>query len=193
MDAVHRKGAARRRPPVVFQNGAALGQVRLLQVVGRHPRAHALLQPGQLLRIGIEPFAEGGGHGLLGEVVGRGPQSAGGDDDIRPAPGDVQRLPQTARVIPHHRLPINIDAVLAEPLGDHLTVGIGDLAQQQLRPNGQQLTVHAFPPPVRFLRGEDPAAYPMTRVSAPASASATSASTSSFRSSSSTYSSLGLV
>ena len=40
-------------------------------------------------------LSKGGADGLLGQIVIGGAQSAGGDEDVRPAAGDVQRLFQT--------------------------------------------------------------------------------------------------
>ena len=55
-------------------------------------------------------LAEGLADGLLGKIVIGGAKATGGEDDVRPLPGDVQRLPQPFRVVPYHGMPEHIDA-----------------------------------------------------------------------------------
>ena len=150
--AVLLKGAARSSAPVVHQHGAAPGQHGLFFIVERHGGAHPLLQPGQLNRVHFQRPTEHGGHRLLGEVIRRGAQAAGGDEHIGPPFGDLHRLPQALGVVPHYRLPIHVKAVLVQPPGDDLGVGVDDLAHKQLSAHGQQLTIHTLSPPRSFPR-----------------------------------------
>ena len=83
---------------------------------------------------------EGCTDGLLGEIVVGGPLAAGGEEDVRPAAGDVQGLAQALGVVPHHRVPKDVDAQIRETLGDHLGVGVGDVAQQDLRAHGDDFS-----------------------------------------------------
>ena len=91
-------------------------------------------------------LAEGLGDGHLGQVVAGGPQAAGGDEDIRPVAGDVHRLADPLRVVPHHGVIVDVDPQLGQPLGDHLGVGVGDVPQQQLGAHGDEFSgvAHGF-------------------------------------------------
>ena len=75
-------------------------------------------------------FLKGGADGLLGEVVVGGAQAAGGDEDVRPAAGNVQRLPETAGVVAHDGVPEDVDPQGGEALAQYLGVGVGDVAKE---------------------------------------------------------------
>ena len=79
-----------------------------------------------------EPLPEGLADGLFGEVVVGGAQAAGGDDDVGPLFGQSHRLLGPLEVVPHHGVPKDVQPQLAQPLGEHLGVGVGDVAQEQL-------------------------------------------------------------
>ena len=136
MAAVRFKGAAGGGAPVVHQNGAALRQHGLFFVVGGHARPHPLLQTDKLGLIHLQGTAEHLGHRFLGEIVGRRAETAGGDEDVGPVFGSFQRFPQADGVVPHHCLPIDVEAVFIEAPGDHLSVGVDDLAHEQLGSHG---------------------------------------------------------
>ena len=129
------KGAAGGGAPVVFQNGAALGQHGLLKVVVGH-------RPAGALEIGADPLrrtlvkdqllAKGLSQHIFREVVAGGAQAAGGDDDIRPPLGQGHRLLRPLEIVPHHGVPVDVQPQLAQPLGEHLGIGVGDVAQEQL-------------------------------------------------------------
>ena len=110
------------------------------------------------------------------------------DEDIRPLPGDIQGLAQPDGVVPHHRVPEDVDSQGGQSLGDLLSVGIGDAAQQQFGADGDDLSSMRhertfFPSRLR----QD---LTRTQVS-PSKARATSASTSRAASASRTSSSRG--
>ena len=84
--------------------------------------------------------AKGGGQGLLGEIVTGGPQAPGGDDDVGPVLGDVHGGAEPGGIIPHHSVVVDVDANGRETLGDHLGVGIGNIAQQQFCAHGNELS-----------------------------------------------------
>ena len=77
-----------------------------------------------------EGLSEGFADGLFGEVVVGGTQAAGGDEDVRPAAGDVQRLPEAVGVIAHHGVPEDVDAQGGEALAQGLGIGVGDVAKE---------------------------------------------------------------
>ena len=137
------KGAARRRAPIVVQHGAAFGQPGLFFVVLRH---------GAVFEMGFDPlqrrlverllFAKSRRNGLLGQVIRRGAQAPGGDDDLRPRLGNAQHGLEPLGVVAAHRLEVHVDPQLRQPLGDHGGVGVHRLAQQQFRPHRYDLTFH---------------------------------------------------
>ena len=137
------EGAAGGSAPVVGENGAALGQHGLLEVVLGHGPAGV-----ELLKIGTDAlgrrlvkdqlFAEGGGQYVLGQIVTGGAQAAGGDEDVGPPLGNLHRGAQPLRVVAHHRVVEDVDADAAESLGDHLGVGVGDVAEEQLGAHGDE-------------------------------------------------------
>ena len=143
MDAAGLEGAAGGGAHRVVEYGAALRQLRLLDVVLRHGHVEGGLIKGpdvrQNVRMEHQLLPEGLTDGLLGQVVIGGAQAAGGEDDVRPAAGDVQRLAQPLGVVPHHGVPEDVDAQGGQALGEHLGVGVGDVAQQDLRAHGDDL------------------------------------------------------
>ena len=134
MDAVRFKGAAGGGAHGIVEHGAALRQLGLLGVVFRHGHMEGGLIEGpdvlQNVLVQHQLLAEGGADGLLGQIVVGGPQAAGGEDDVRPVAGNVQRLPQPLGVVPHHRVPEDVDAQGGQALREHLGVGVGNVAQQ---------------------------------------------------------------
>jgi len=54
-------------------------------------------------------------------------------------PGNVQSLPQALRVVPHYRVPEDVDAQGGQALREHLGVGVGDVTQQDLCADGDDL------------------------------------------------------
>ena len=132
-DPVGFKGHAGGGAPVVVQHGAALGQHGLLVIVVRHGAVGV-----QILEIGLNPLGGGGvkhqlfakalGQHRFGQVIAGGPQPAGGEDDVGTGTGQLHGGAQPLRVIAHHRVIVDVDAQGAEPLRQHLGVGVGDVA-----------------------------------------------------------------
>ena len=91
----------------------------------------------------LQRDAEGFADGLLGEIVVGGAEAAGGDDDVGPPLGDGQGVLQPLGVVPHHGVVVDVDSQGAEPLGEHLGVRIGDVAQEQLGTHGDQFRIVA--------------------------------------------------
>ena len=88
----------------------------------------------------LQGEAEGVGQGLFGEVVAGGAQAASGDEDVGAALGDVHSGAEAFGVVPHHGVIVDVDAQGGQALGDHLGVGVGDAAQQQLGAHGDDLS-----------------------------------------------------
>ena len=140
MHTLRLKGAAGGGAPVVFQHGTPLGQHGLLKIVFRHGAFGALKVAADALGrrfMEHQLLAKGLCQHIFGQVVAGRAKTAGGDDDVRPALGQRYRLPGTVGVIPHHRVPVDIQPQLAQSLRKHLRVRIGDAAQQQFRSHGQ--------------------------------------------------------
>ena len=113
---------------------AALGQPGLLKIVFRYlPTGFGEVVPDGVGALGVEHQrpAEGFGQHLLGQVVAGGPQAAGGDDDVRPAPGQLHRRPEPLGVVPYHGVVIDIDAHGGQFPAQVPGIGIEDVAQQQ--------------------------------------------------------------
>ena len=137
------KGHPRGGAPVVVQHGAAFRDHGLLEVVlgdRGAPGGEALPDPLGGGLVVDQLLAKGLGHGHLGQVVTGGPQAPGGDEDVRPAPGDVHRLADPLGVVPHHGVVVDVDPQLGQALGDHLGVGVGDVPQQQLGAHGDEFS-----------------------------------------------------
>ena len=142
VDPVGLKGAARGGAPVVGENGAALGQHGLLHVVLRHGPANAGKVGADALGRSLvkhQLLAEGLSQDVFGQIVAGGAQAAGGDDDVRPPLGHVHRLADPLGVVPHHGVVIDVQPQGAQPLGEGLGVGVGDVAQQKLGAHRQDL------------------------------------------------------
>ena len=58
----------------------------------------------------------------------------------RPQQNNVQRLAQPLGVVAHHGVPKDVDPQRGQALGDHLRVGVCDVAEEQLRPHGDDLS-----------------------------------------------------
>ena len=143
MDAAALKGAAGGGAHGIVEHGAAHRQIRLPAVVLRHLPVERFPVKGPQIfhHIGMafQRQAEHLADSLLGEIVIGGAEAAGGDDDIRPLPGDLQRLPETDGVVTHHGVPVNADAQCAQFPGQELCVAVGDVAQQDLGAHGDDL------------------------------------------------------
>ena len=98
--AVGLKRAGRGRAPVVLQHGAAARQHDLLQVVFGHVGVALAVQAAQAVLLGLielERDAERAGHDLLGQVVARGAEAAGRDDEVGARAGKLHRLLESRR------------------------------------------------------------------------------------------------
>ena len=120
-------------------------QVRLLDIVGRHilaPVAEPLAQVFQLRRLHRRRFPQGGGYRFPRQVVLRGPQPAGGKDDVgafHPLPKSVG---QPGQVVPDDAYPLQPDAQGRQPAGNPAGVGVGQFAHQQLGADGNNFGLH---------------------------------------------------
>ena len=133
----HPRGGA----PVVVQHGAPFGDHGLLEVVlgdRGAPLGKPFPDPLGGGFVVHQFLPEGLGHRHLGQVVAGGPQAPGGDEDVRPVPGDVHCLADPLGVVPHHGVVVDVDPQLGQALGDHLGIGVGDVAQQQLGAHGDE-------------------------------------------------------
>ena len=72
------------------------------------------------------------GQGLAGQVVLRRAETAGGDHEIGPLRGDVERLEVRVGVVGDGRVPADGDADLGEPQAEPLAVGVEILAGRDL-------------------------------------------------------------
>ena len=139
-------GETRRGALVVLEHGAAFGHLRLLAGIGGQLDAALGVVAGDALHgllVAHHLRAEVGRYRLLGHVVKGGAKAAGGDDQVSSVKGVVEGLFQPLRVVPHHRLVVQVDAHGGQLLGDVRRVGVDDVAQQQLRAHAQNLSGHS--------------------------------------------------
>ena len=154
MDAVGFEGTAGGGAHGIVEHHAPLREHSLLAVVVRHGGVKVFFvevrDVREDLRVEHQRLAAGGADGLLGEVVVGGAQAAGGDEDVRPVPGGVHRLAQASGVVSHHCVPEDVDTQGTEALGEHLGIGVGDVAQEQLSAYGNDFSsvCHDKRPPV---------------------------------------------
>lgn len=72
------------------------------------------------------------GDRLLAEVVVGGAETARRDDDVVARERLVERLAQAFGVVADRRVAVDVDPQLRQPPGDHLGVGVDDVAEQDL-------------------------------------------------------------
>ena len=143
--AVRLKGAAGRGAPVVHEDGAALRQHDLLEVVFGHVGVALFIKPAQarlLFLVEDELLAEGGGDGLLREIVARGAEAARGDDHVGALLRAADDLLEPAGIVAHDGLPEDVDAELAQQARNVGGVGVDRLAEQQLGADGDNFSIH---------------------------------------------------
>ena len=85
---------------------------------------------------------EGSSDRLGGEVVGRGAQATGGDQHTATPSRGLQLADQALAVIAHHQLAVMGNAQGGELLSDPAGVAVGDVAQQQLGADTENLSRH---------------------------------------------------
>ena len=141
--AVLFKGTPGSRPACVVEDRAALRQHGLLGVVlGVFvPGGDIVIEGFIFLFIPLQLQAEGLCQRVLGQVIAGGAQPAGGDDDVRPLLRYFNALLKPAGVVAHHRVIEHIDADACQRLGNISCIRVGDVAQQQLRSDGDNLGV----------------------------------------------------
>ena len=131
-------------------------QQRLTAIAGRH-RASAGTEPGldggPHLRVLHQRRAEGRGDRFGGEVVGRGAEATGGDQHPAAASRLAQHGDQALAVVSHHGLALVADAQGSQLLRQPAGIAIGDVAEQQLRADAEDLSATAH-------RWESPPAEP---------------------------------
>ena len=126
-----------------------VGVLGLAQVRWRHAAAASLPSNAQLLGVLV---AEGHLHApgetqcLAGEVVLGGPDAAGDDERVGPAPGEIDRRGDPLHVVADDRLVEVIESCVGETGPDGRGVRVDGLAQQQLRPDGEHLDDHLSRP-----------------------------------------------
>ena len=60
--------------------------------------------------------------------------------NVRPLAGNVHCLADPLRVVPHHGVIVDVDPQLGQSLGDHLGIGVGNVAQEKLRAHGDEFS-----------------------------------------------------
>ena len=83
-------------------------------------------------RVAHERHAKERGDRLFGEVVARGTEPAGRDDEVGRAERRGERLAQALRVVADARLAVERHAEFGELAGDMREVGVDDVSEQKL-------------------------------------------------------------
>ena len=141
--AVRRENAARGGAHRIVQHRAALGQIRLPAVAVRHfPPENVFEIAGNFLHDILVKFrrhAEGGAYGVFRQVVIGRPQPADENEQVAALAGNVRHLPQPLRIVAHHRVVQHVHPHGGQLFRYILGVGVGHVAQQQLRAYGNDL------------------------------------------------------
>ena len=97
---------------------------------------------GQRGRIFVKLDAGRRGDRVAREVVGRGAEAAGADDDLRPIDRRAEHGDVVFQVVADGRVEGDRDADLAQPLAEPLAIGVQPLAAGQLVANGNDFGTH---------------------------------------------------
>ena len=138
-------GAAGRGSVVVRKHGAAAGEHRLLPVVfGHFPPGgtEIFLNAVPAFFVQLLRQIQRGTDGFFCQIIRRRAETARQHHQIAAAQGGFQHLLQTVAVIADRGLIQHPDAVGSQLLGQKLTVGIENIAQQQLCSDGNDFSVH---------------------------------------------------
>jgi hypothetical protein len=79
------------------------------------------------------------GDGVAGAVILRGPEAAGGDDDVVLVGRATQRGADLGESVAHDRVPPHVDAELDEPGRQPCRIGVDGVAEEQLGADGHDL------------------------------------------------------
>ena len=85
---------------------------------------------------------DGRGKGLAGEVVGRRPQPAGGNNDVRPLDRAAEDVDARLQLVADGGVIEDADTQLAQSLAEPLRVGVEKLSAGDFVANGEDLGVH---------------------------------------------------
>ena len=78
---------------------------------------------------------------LFGQVVAGGAKTSRCDDDVRAGFGDLHAGAEPLGVIPHHGVILDVNADAGEHLRYVTGIGVGDMSQKNLRPDGDDFSV----------------------------------------------------
>ena len=143
--AVLLKPGTRRGAMAVHHLAAVHRHHGLLAVVGGDRAAgagkvgHDLVP---LFRVKGQGVAVAGGHGLLGQVVRRGPQPAGEHQQVAALLGLVDKIRQAAVVVTDGALSLDRDAQRGQLPAEVLGIGVENVAEQQLGADTDDLCSH---------------------------------------------------
>ena len=135
----HQPGAV---PFGLGSGGRSVHQPGLLQVRLDEGQAAALEQAAQPgLQLGVHPWPSPGGlrDRLAGQVVRRWPQAAGRDDDVRPFQRSREGVRDHIEAVRKGRGAEHLHAERGQLARQIAAVGVARLADEQLRPDAQQL------------------------------------------------------
>ena len=79
---------------------------------------------------------------LLGQIIVGRSQTSGSDNNVRPAPCCLQSVRKPLRVVSHYSVAVDRNPQRAELFRNHLGIGVGNIAQQQLRTDSDQFRDH---------------------------------------------------
>ena len=137
--------AARCGADPVAEHLTALRQLRLTQGAGRHLPVEDGVEVAadvcRRLRVEGQGNIQHPADRLLGEVFIGGAKAAGEDQQVRPLPGDGDRLLQPLWVVAHHGMVQHVHTYGGQRLRQLLRISVGDVAQQQLCTHGDDLCV----------------------------------------------------
>ncbi len=129
----------------IRQRRGAGQDVGLLGIVGGHLHAalsEAFFKPRDHLRIALQFQAQRVGHRFARQIIFRGAEATGENDNVRTPHREFGRRGQSFAVVAHNGLEAHFDAQFIQLFGEIERVGVLAMGSEQLRPNGNDLGVH---------------------------------------------------
>src|SRR5205823_1913060 len=99
------------------------------------------------LEVGVDAWrlADGGRDRLARQVVLRGAQATGANDEVAAIQGPAHDLGGATEVVADRRHPIEVDAEVGQTAGEISGVRVDDVAEEELGPDRQKLSAHDLP------------------------------------------------
>ena len=141
----HRADQPRSRAHGLGDDGRPPGHVGLAGVALGHVPAPRPEEPGDELddgRVALERHVHHRGDGVAGDVVVGGTEPAAHDHAVGAGQGAAQGQDDPGLVVAHRLVEVGVHARRGQLLPEPGRVGVGDLAEEELGPDGDDLDPH---------------------------------------------------